>query len=117
MPAGQGKQSSQPSMSANPRGEGVYKMQGPDGNSIGIPYSNVPEALHGGYKLYSSDAPRFLKNYKAAAPGFLSSAYNATPLPLVAYAVSHPINCLRRQSLSWRDLCSSPRGSLWRSNL
>lgn len=84
-------QSSQPSIAANPHGEGVYKMLGQNGNVVGIPYSNVPQAMHTGYKLDSSDAPRFMKDYQAAAPGFLSSAYNATPLPLAVYAGSHPI--------------------------
>lgn len=53
---------------ANPGGQGTYKMTGADGKQVGIPYGNVVSAHAQGYKLDPSDEARFTKDYAAAQP-------------------------------------------------
>jgi hypothetical protein len=53
-----------PDLSANPNHEGLYQMRGPDGKTVGIPYSNVTAAAKQG-NVFASDAEhdRYLKDF------------------------------------------------------
>lgn len=55
------------SVTDNPRGEGIYRMIGPDGKEVGIPYSKAKQlGTPQGYKFADdSETHRFLKDYTA----------------------------------------------------
>lgn len=57
-----------PDLTANPGGQGTYKMTGADGKTVGIPYGNVVAAHAQGYALDPADEERFIKDYSAAQP-------------------------------------------------
>jgi hypothetical protein len=53
-------------LSANPRGEGTYKMQGKDGTPLQVPYSNVQHAMKTGYDMAGAgERARFSEDYMA----------------------------------------------------
>lgn len=56
-------------ITANPNGEGTYKMAGPSG-MMGIPFSNVAGAFRSGYKIDPGDQARYYKDLQyAPVPG------------------------------------------------
>lgn len=50
-----------PDLTANPKNEGLYQMQGPKG-TVSIPYSNVPHATKQGFSLSADDEDRYNKD-------------------------------------------------------
>lgn len=78
-------------LTANPSGEGTYKMVGPQGQQVSVPFSKVRGAQDSKFMVVPSDASRYQKD-AGQQPGFLRSAYEATPLPTAINAISHPID-------------------------
>lgn len=56
-----------PTLTANTKNEGTYKMAGPDGSGdASIPYSNVPKAMQAGYGITDpAEQQRFMKDRNA----------------------------------------------------
>jgi hypothetical protein len=52
-------------LTANPRGEGIYQMRTPQGQVIGLPYSNVPKRPQGWSFANQTEQERFNKDYGA----------------------------------------------------
>ena len=69
------------SLTANPKGEGTYAVKAPDGQTIAVPYSNVPvfQQLQG-FSLEPADAARFQKD--AAADPKRPTFWNALTNPV-----------------------------------
>jgi hypothetical protein len=67
-----------PDITANPNGQGVYKMAGPNG-PVGVPFSNVLHAQQTGYKLDPADQARFTKDYVGAPIPTLPSVPSTAP--------------------------------------
>jgi hypothetical protein len=57
-----------PSFTANPNGEGTYKMVGPDGTTSSVPFSQVRGAQNQRYQVAGEDANRYAKDAAAVAP-------------------------------------------------
>jgi hypothetical protein len=70
------------SLTANPKGQGTYKVSTPDGQTLAVPYSNVPVFTHGmqGFSLDPEDAQRFQKD--AAADPHRPTFWNALTNPV-----------------------------------
>lgn len=70
-------------LSANPRGEGTYKMVGNGGTPLDVPYSNVQHAAQSGYNFADqSDRARYAEDYMADPSTTHGVIDRLTSLPL-----------------------------------
>lgn len=84
-------------ITANPHGEGTYRMVGRKGLAQ-VPYSNVDSARQQGYLFSGGDAGRYQKDRAAdrsqsddpSQQGFWRSVYNQTPLPILKQLAHDP---------------------------
>ena len=60
----------QSSLTANPHGEGTYKMVGPQGQTVQVPFSKVRGAQDMRYQVVPDDLKRYTKDAAAATPGW-----------------------------------------------
>ena len=73
----------EPKLIANPRGEGTYKMVGPQGQTVQVPFSNVRGAEDAHFQLVGdpsnskSDAGRYQRDAAVLAPSLLHSVETA----------------------------------------
>lgn len=83
-------------LTANPKGEGVYKMTTPAGQTVAVPFSNVDPAQSKGYRVDPSDATRFQKDYAASgsATGQLRDWANRTfaDIPAPTTPANEPVS-------------------------
>jgi hypothetical protein len=90
----------QPTIAANPKGEGTYAMQDVYGRDVLIPYSNVGDALYKGYKIGTAEHSRYVDDLQAdphpAAPG------KGLPIPNAPSVASVPASGQTLQAMSWK---------------
>ena len=73
----------EPKLIANPQGEGTYKMVGPKGQIVRVPFSNVSLAQKSNYRVVGdpadskTDAGRYRRDAAILAPSFLHSVETA----------------------------------------
>jgi hypothetical protein len=95
------------SLTANPKGEGIYQMKNGAGGSLAVPFSNV-EAMPDFRNNFDNEqeAERYLKDKSAVTPGFIHSTFNAITKPIQNYAdqklaqYTSPLTPERRQQLA-----------------
>jgi hypothetical protein len=80
-------------LAINAKGEGVYKMAAPDGgNTIAIPYSNVPAAMKAGYGITDpAEQQRFMKDRS-------SDPNTSTMNDLLEVLIKHPVHALKENA-------------------
>lgn len=75
------------SLTANPHHEGMYQIKTPKGDTVSVPYSNVPSALDlRGYSLTPADEVRYKQD--AAADPHRATYWNALTNPVGSGAAS-----------------------------
>jgi len=78
----------QSSLAANPNGEGTYKMVGPQGQTVQVPFSKVRGAEDVRYQVVPDDLKRYNKDAAAAQPGWsdLLAAWGEKTYPHITAA-------------------------------
>jgi len=82
----------QSSLAANPHGEGTYKMVGPQGQTVQVPFSKVRGAEDMQYQVIPGDLKRYTKDAAAAQPGWTDrlAAWGEKMYPHIAAADTQP---------------------------